>query len=162
MVFWQRHLGARALVPPEIFKSFSIYMICVTAFMTRCSMLIASFYIPIFYQVAKNHSATKSGIDIIALMLSTVVGVIATGRIVGSWGHYKPFLVLGPLPGAIGAGLLYTISSSTPNGTFFNSSLPDNAQTDLKPSIMPSKHYRLPDSGRSWSWYPSSNVSLRK
>lgn len=162
MVFWLRYLGDRALVPPKIFKSFSIYAICITAFMTRCSMLILSFYIPIYYQVAKHHSATKSGIDIIALMLATVIGVIATGRIVGAWGHYKPFLVLGPLPGAIGAGLLYTLSSSTPNGEFFDHfSLYLIRLTNESFSIS-SEHYWLSDSGRSRTRYPSPNVSLRE
>ena len=73
-------------------------------------MLILTYYIPIYYQAAKNHSATKSGVDILALMLSVVISVIASGRIVGTFGNYWVFLVLGPFPGAIGAGLLYTVS----------------------------------------------------
>ncbi|GAA5937593.1 MDR family MFS transporter [Sporobolomyces koalae] len=113
--FWQRHLGDRALVPPRIFKDYSIWAICVTAFMTRCSMLILTYYLPIYYQAAKHHSATKSGVDILALMLSVVISVIASGRIVGMCGRYWHFLVLGPLPGAIGAGLLYTVSPTTSN-----------------------------------------------
>ncbi|GAA5961653.1 hypothetical protein JCM3765_000464 [Sporobolomyces pararoseus] len=113
--FWQRYLGDRALVPPRIFKDYSIWAICVTCFMTRCSMLVLTYYIPIYYQAAKNHTATKSGVDILALMLSVVISVIASGRIVGTFGNYWLFLVLGPLPGAIGAGLLYTVSPTTSN-----------------------------------------------
>lgn len=73
-------------------------------------MLILTYYIPIYYQAAKNHSATDSGIDILGLMLATVLSVIISGRIVGTFGRYWHFLVLGPIPGAIGAGLLYTVS----------------------------------------------------
>ncbi|GAA5850295.1 hypothetical protein JCM3766R1_001160 [Sporobolomyces carnicolor] len=112
---WQYYLGDRALVPPRIFKDYSIWAICVNCFMTRCSMLILTYYIPIFYQAARNHSATDSGVDILALMLGTVFSVIISGRLVGTFGRYWYFLVLGPLPGAIGAGLLYTVSPSTKN-----------------------------------------------
>jgi len=73
-------------------------------------MLLLTYYIPIYYQAAKNHTATDSGVDILALMLGTVFSVIISGRIVGTFGRYWHFLVLGPIPGAIGAGLLYTVS----------------------------------------------------
>lgn len=66
--------------------------------------------LPIFYQVTRQHSATKSGIDILGFMLSTVLSVIISGRIVGKIGRYWPFLVIGPPFLAIGAGLLYTVS----------------------------------------------------
>lgn len=44
-------------------------------------------YIPIFYQAAKHHTATKSGIDLLPFMLATVVSVIAAGQIVGRVGY---------------------------------------------------------------------------
>lgn len=46
-------------------------------------------------------------------MLAVVVSVILAGRLVATFGRYWPFLVLGPIPGAIGAGLLYTVSPTT-------------------------------------------------
>ncbi|GAA6063261.1 hypothetical protein JCM10212_004995 [Sporobolomyces blumeae] len=115
LVFWQRHLQDRALVPPAIFKSVSVYAIAVNCFVQRCSMLLLIYYIPIYYQAAKNHSATKSGIDILALMLSMIFSVVLSGRLVQRFGRYWPFLALGPIPGAIGGGLLYTISPTTSN-----------------------------------------------
>ncbi|GAA5902761.1 MDR family MFS transporter [Sporobolomyces salmoneus] len=112
---WQRWLGDKALVPPAIFKDYSIWAICVNCFMVRCSMLVLTYYIPIYYQAARNHSPTQSGLDILALMLGTVVSVIVSGRLVGTFGRYWHFLVLGPIPGAIGAGLLYTVGPNTKN-----------------------------------------------
>ncbi|GAA6004221.1 hypothetical protein JCM10207_002489 [Rhodosporidiobolus poonsookiae] len=115
LVFWERYLGDRAMVPVKIFKSFSIYAIAFAAFLTRCSLLIYTYYVPIYYQAVKHHNATKSGVDILAFMLAVVISVIASGRIVGVFGRYWPFLVLGPIPGAIGAGLMYTINEHTSN-----------------------------------------------
>lgn len=44
-----------------------------------------------------------------------MLSVIIAGRIVALTGRYWYFLVLGPVPGAIGAGLLYTTTPDTSN-----------------------------------------------
>jgi hypothetical protein len=44
-------------------------------------------YIPIFYQAAKHHTATASGIDLLPFMLGTVLSVIIAGQIVGRVGY---------------------------------------------------------------------------
>ncbi|GAA5851638.1 hypothetical protein JCM9279_002525 [Rhodotorula babjevae] len=115
LVFWQRYLGDRAMVPGKIFKNVGVYAICISAFMTRCSLLILTYYIPIYYQAVRNHNATQSGIDILAFCISVVISVVVAGRLVSITGRYWYFLVLGPIPGAIGAGLLYTITPATSN-----------------------------------------------
>jgi hypothetical protein len=110
LVFWERYLGDKAMVPVAIFsKGKSIWGILAAAFFTRCSLLIFTYYVPIYYQAVRHHNATKSGVDILAFMLSVVFSVIISGRLVAAFGRYWPFLVLGPIPGAIGAGLMYTV-----------------------------------------------------
>ncbi|GJN92806.1 hypothetical protein Rhopal_005844-T1 [Rhodotorula paludigena] len=113
IILWERWMGDRAMVPGKIFKSFSIFAILVSSFMTRCSMLIYTYYIPIYFQAVRNHDATQSGVDILAFCLATVLSVIICGRLVSVLGRYWYFLVLGPIPGAIGAGLMYTVKVGT-------------------------------------------------
>ncbi|KAJ6629312.1 ABC transporter [Mycena sp. CBHHK59/15] len=113
LVLWERFLGDRAMVPLTIFKSMSIYAICFFAIFNRFNLLIFTYYIPIYYQAGRDHSATKSGVDLLPLMLAVVVSIVLSGQIVGSFGRYWPFLVCGPVPGAIGAGLMYTVTAST-------------------------------------------------
>ncbi|KAF7300398.1 Major facilitator transporter-like protein [Mycena chlorophos] len=112
-VIWEVKLGERAMVPTAIFKSRSIYAIVFYAFLTRFSLLLFSYYIPIFYQAARHHSATKSGIDLLPFMLGTVLTVIGSGQLVGVFGYYYPFLLAAPVFLAVGSGLLYTVSTST-------------------------------------------------
>ncbi|KAJ7717016.1 hypothetical protein B0H16DRAFT_1476368 [Mycena metata] len=81
--------------------------------LTRFSMLIFSYYIPIFYQAVRARSATQSGIDLLPFMLGTVLTVIIPGQIVGRTGYYWPFLVGSPVFLALGSGLLYTLNSTT-------------------------------------------------
>lgn len=111
LVMWQRYLQDRAMVPPAIFKSFSIFAIVGYSFCVRFCLLLYSYYIPILYQVTRQASATDSGINLLPFMLAVVLSVIIAGQLVGRIGRYWPFLVAGPPILAIGSGLLYTVSS---------------------------------------------------
>jgi MFS family permease len=112
-VAWEKYLGGKAMVPLEIFKSRSIYALVLYSFLTRFSLLLFSYYIPIFYQAVKHHSATASGINLLPFMLGTVLSVIGAGQIVGRFGYYWPFLVVAPVFLAIGSGLLYSLNTTT-------------------------------------------------
>ncbi|KAJ7141793.1 ABC transporter [Mycena crocata] len=111
--FWELYIGDKAMTPMKIFKSRSIYAILLYSFLTRFSLLIFSYYIPIFYQAARHQTATKSGIDLLPFMLGTVLTTISSGQLVGRFGYYWPFLITAPLFLAVGSGLLYTINIST-------------------------------------------------
>ena len=76
-------------------------------------MLTGTYYLPLFYQAVKEHSPTKSGIDILGFMLSVVICSMLAGGIISQVGYYWPFLVLGPLITPIGGGLLYTVDVHT-------------------------------------------------
>ncbi|KAJ7472597.1 ABC transporter [Mycena latifolia] len=110
---WEVYIGDRAMTPTSIFKSRSIWAILLYSFLTRFSLLLFSYYIPIFYQAVRHHSATSSGIDLLPFMLGVVLTVISSGQLVGKFGYYWPFLVGAPVFLAVGSGLLYTLNTST-------------------------------------------------
>ncbi|KAJ7580571.1 ABC transporter [Mycena floridula] len=110
---WEIYKGEAAMVPTSIFKTRSVYAIVVYAFLTRFSLLLFSYYIPIFYQAVRHQTATKSGVDLLPFMLGVVLSVIGCGQIVGKFGYYWPFLLVSPLFLAVGSGLLYTLDVSS-------------------------------------------------
>ncbi|KAF8142681.1 ABC transporter [Mycena galopus ATCC 62051] len=112
-IAWEIYVGDKAMTPTTIFKSRSIWAILAYSFASRFSLLLISYYIPIFYQAVQGRSATKSGIDLLPFMLGFVLTVISSGQIVSRIGYYWPFLIVAPVFLAIGSGLLYTISLST-------------------------------------------------
>ncbi|KAJ6143446.1 Major facilitator superfamily domain general substrate transporter [Penicillium samsonianum] len=114
-IFWERYMGDRAMVPLAIFKSLSIYSICSFAIFNRFIYLIFTYYIPIYYQAGRHHSATKSGVDLLPLMLSVVISIVVSGQLVGRYGRYWPYLVGGPVIGAVGSGLMYTVTALPSN-----------------------------------------------
>ncbi|KAJ6516527.1 hypothetical protein C8R47DRAFT_1267813 [Mycena vitilis] len=106
------YLGDRAMTPMEILHSPSVYAIFAYSLLSRFSMMF-SYYIPIFYQAARHHSATKSGIDIIPFSIACVLSIIITGQIVSKTGYYWYFLVISPIFLGVGSGLLYTVDTSS-------------------------------------------------
>ncbi|KZP21415.1 transporter [Athelia psychrophila] len=116
-VFWETYLGDKAMVPLKIFKSGSIYAIVAYCFLTRFSLLLFSYYIPIFYQAVHHKSATASGVSLLPFLLGNVVSIIGSGQVVGRFGRYWPFLVSGPVFLALGSGLLYTLTPHTSSAT---------------------------------------------
>jgi Na+/melibiose symporter-like transporter len=78
---------------------------------------MATYYLPLWYQATKGVSATKSGLDILPYMLSTVVAAGLSGGVINKTGRYWPFLLLSPLIFSVGAGLLYTVDSHTSNAS---------------------------------------------
>ncbi|KAF7372555.1 Major facilitator transporter-like protein [Mycena venus] len=113
-VLWEIRVGDRAMTPPRIFKSGSIYAIVIFSFLNRFTQLLFSYYIPILYQVVQGHSATRSGIDILPFLLGVTITVICCGILVSRFGYYYPFLVAAPFFLAVGSGMLYSIGLNTP------------------------------------------------
>ncbi|KAF7364622.1 Major facilitator transporter-like protein [Mycena venus] len=110
---WEIYLGEKAMTPTAVMHSKSIYAILAYCFLDRFAILVYSYYIPIFFQAVRHHSATKSGIDILPFMLAQVLTIIAAGQVVSRMGYYWHFLALGPIFLGVGSGLLYTVNTSS-------------------------------------------------
>ncbi|KDQ12826.1 hypothetical protein BOTBODRAFT_34275 [Botryobasidium botryosum FD-172 SS1] len=99
-ILWQFYKGDRALLPLHLFNSMTVVGCCICAFFTRMA-----FFMAIYYSV-KGHSALKSGIDLIPLVLA----VVFTSGIGGLFWH---LLFFGPMVGAVCYGVLFTINEHT-------------------------------------------------
>ncbi|KAF8315117.1 ABC transporter [Clavulina sp. PMI_390] len=111
-VAWQYYLKDRALLPLNLLKNRTQIGASMAMFWMMLMFLAGIYYLPLYYQ-ANGHSATRSGIDILPFMLVGVFGTMLSGTVVTITGDYMPWLILGPLLGTIGAGLLYTIDAHT-------------------------------------------------
>ncbi|KAJ7084715.1 putative transporter [Mycena epipterygia] len=109
-----RHVGDNALVPMSLFKSRSVYGAVAFSFLTRFSLLLFSYYIPIFYQAAKHSSAINSGIDLLPFILSVATTSLLCGQLVSLSKYYWPFLAIAPIFLGLGSGLLYSLETNTP------------------------------------------------
>ncbi|WWD09555.1 hypothetical protein V865_007682 [Kwoniella europaea PYCC6329] len=112
---WQWYYDKHALIPLSLLKNRSVIACAGAMFFFMLAMLGGTYQLPLFYQAGRAHSPEKSGIDIIAFMLSICIAIFISGGITTKFGRYYPFLLIGPPISAIGFGLLYTIDAEMSN-----------------------------------------------
>ncbi|KAL9122049.1 MAG: hypothetical protein Q9187_001396 [Circinaria calcarea] len=106
----QWNLKEKAAVPPQFLRQRTVVMGCFYTFFISISNYTAGFYLPFYFQAVQGVSATRSGIDFIALALPEVFAILIAGAIANRTGHYVELMVIGAIIGSIGAGLLTRIS----------------------------------------------------
>lgn len=77
---------------------------------------ITVYFLPIWFQSIKGSSAVESGIRLLPMMLSMVVGSIGGGITNSKIGYYTPLAIIGSCIMSVGAGLLTTFQVDTVEG----------------------------------------------
>ena len=111
--------GPQATVPPHFIRNRQVVSAWAFSFTFGGSYFTFSYYLPIYFQSIKNTSATRSGIDSLALLLSCVLSSIIIGLGVSALGYYTPFVIGGMALYTIGCGLITTFNVDTPFGRWF-------------------------------------------
>ncbi|KAI1406851.1 putative efflux pump antibiotic resistance protein [Hypoxylon sp. FL1857] len=107
---WKKEDGT---VPPRVVKQRSVAASLWFGFFHGAGMMVSVYYLPIWFQAVKGVTAIESGIMLLPLILSTVVGSISSGMIIARVGYYNPFFLLSSILMPIGAGLLATFTPTT-------------------------------------------------
>lgn len=102
-----------AMVPPRLVKQRSIGASMWYSFFNGAGMMVAMYYLPIWFQAIKGASALNSGIMLLPMILSTVVGSLWSGFMVAKLGYYAPFFIISSVITTIGAGLFTTFTPAT-------------------------------------------------
>jgi hypothetical protein len=114
--FSQWRLGDKATLPPRILKIRTIWACCLFIVTFNGAFLLLMYYLPIYFQSVKGHSATKSGLDLLPILLGVVVFSILSGGLITTFGFYGPFIIGSSIVFAIGCGLLTTFTTSSGSG----------------------------------------------
>jgi EmrB/QacA subfamily drug resistance transporter len=108
-LLWQYFTrNTTATLPGRIVFQRSVACGSISQFCVGATMITVSLFIPLWFQAIQGVSAMQSGIRTIPLVLSVVVGSISSGILVQRIGYYTPFMILGSVSMAVGAGLLTT------------------------------------------------------
>ena len=84
------------------------------AFFIGASFFLFVYYLPYYFQAVRDTSALRSGIDILPLILSQVVGTVLAGALTSATGYYMPFVYLSTVFMAVGAGMITLLAVDTP------------------------------------------------
>jgi hypothetical protein len=112
-VYSQIRLGDKATLPPRILKQRTVAAAAGFVFFFGAAIFVLMYYLPLYLQAVKGSSPTRSGIQILPLMLSSVLTSILAGMYVTVVGYYTPLIIGATALMTVGAGLLTTFDIDT-------------------------------------------------
>lgn len=118
-VYTQIRLGDRGTLPPRLFKNRNVVCALAFALFFGSGFFAIIFYLAIYFQSVKGSSATKAGIQLLPLLISTVISSIVTGGLITAIGYYVPVMLFCMVLFSIGAGLITTFDTHTPFAKWF-------------------------------------------
>ncbi|MET9073188.1 MFS transporter [Streptomyces sp. NPDC004232] len=100
LIVWvlvERAMGEEALIPMRLFRSAVFSKMSLLSVLVGMGMFGGMMMVPLYLQIVKGVSPTKSGLLMLPLMVGMIAGTIVVGRIIQQTGKYKIFPVIGTL-----------------------------------------------------------------
>jgi EmrB/QacA subfamily drug resistance transporter len=115
LFIWIQHrMGDDALLPLRLFRSRTFSVASGQVTIIGMAMFGGLSVIPLYLQIVKGASPTKSGLLLLPLVAGLMLASLGAGRLIARTGRYKIFPVVGSVLMLIGMGLLITLRADTP------------------------------------------------
>jgi EmrB/QacA subfamily drug resistance transporter len=111
-VFWE-HRASEPLIPMHLFKNDIFSVSVLISLLSGIAMFASILYIPMYQQIARGYSPTKSGLLMIPLVIGMLTASITSGRLITKWGHYRPFPIVGTVLLGFGIWLFSHVTLTT-------------------------------------------------
>jgi EmrB/QacA subfamily drug resistance transporter len=109
--------ASEPILPPSLFRNRTFVVSAATGFIIGLAMFGSITYLPLFLQIVKGMSPTRSGLMLTPMMAGLLVTSIASGRSISRWGRWRPFPIAGTAITVIGMVLLSQLSIHTTTAT---------------------------------------------
>src|ERR1700730_10844292 len=113
-VWIQHRMGGDALLPLRLVRSPTLSVASRQVTIIGMAMFGGLSVIPLYLQIVKGASPTKSGLLLLPLVGGLMLASLGAGRLVARTGRYKIFPVVGSVLMLAGMGLLLTLGADTP------------------------------------------------
>ncbi|KAI1451256.1 MFS general substrate transporter [Annulohypoxylon moriforme] len=109
----------KGLLPPRFFKNRNLLCAMMFSLFFGASFFPLIYYLSLYFQAIQGDTAVHAGIKLLPLLISVVLSSIVSGALITATGYYNPFILFETALIAIGAGLITTLSPSTPSAAWF-------------------------------------------
>ena len=99
--------------PVHIFKSRIVNGACITMAINGWNFVMQVYYIPSFYQLVYEYSATRAGAMLLPITLVQTASSTLSGLVVHWVGRYRECILFGWVCWAVGLGLMSTLDEKT-------------------------------------------------
>ncbi|HMI99298.1 MAG TPA: DHA2 family efflux MFS transporter permease subunit [Gaiellaceae bacterium] len=105
---------AEPILPLSLFRERTFAVTSAVGFIVGFALFGAVTFLPLYLQITKGSSPTRSGLELTPLMAGVLVTSILSGNLITRWGRYKPFPIAGTALMAVGLFLLSRLQVGTP------------------------------------------------
>ncbi|KAH8807333.1 DNA repair protein RAD50 [Xylogone sp. PMI_703] len=115
-IYSEKRLAKYPLMPLALFTQRSNVATLLVAFFHGVSSIGSEYYLPLYFQSAKEASTLKSGMLLVPQFVATSLTSVLSGLIIHRTGRYRELLWMGPVLLTIGNGLYICLNSTTSIG----------------------------------------------
>ena len=112
-VLWEER-AAEPILPLRLFHNRIFSVSSAIGFAIGFAMFGAIVFLPVYLQIVRGVSPTRSGLELLPLMVGLLIASIVSGRRITTTGRYKRFPIAGTAVTAVGLALLSTLGATTP------------------------------------------------
>jgi EmrB/QacA subfamily drug resistance transporter len=105
---------AEPILPLSLFRERTFAVTSAVGFIVGFALFGAVTFLPLYLQITKGSSPTRSGLELTPLMAGLLVTSIVSGNMITRWGRYRPFPIAGTAVMAVGLFLLSRLQVGTP------------------------------------------------
>src|SRR5258705_7387692 len=109
---WVESRAAEPILPLSLFRNHTFSVTSAVGFIVGFALFGAITYLPLYLQVAKGSSPTKSGLQLTPLMAGLLITSIVSGHVISPVGRYRIFPIIGTALMAVAMYLLSPIEAS--------------------------------------------------
>jgi len=101
------------ILPLSLFRNRTFAVTSAVGFIVGLSLFGAVTYLPLYLQIAKGVSPTKSGLQLTPMMLGLLVTSVLSGQLISRGGKYRVFPIVGTAVVTVGMALLSRLGIGT-------------------------------------------------
>jgi EmrB/QacA subfamily drug resistance transporter len=110
---WVESRADEPILPLSLFRNQTFRVTSAVGFIVGFALFGAITYLPLYLQVAKGSSPTKSGLQLTPLMAGVLITSIVSGQVISRVGRYRMFPIVGTALMAVSMFLLSQIDAGT-------------------------------------------------
>ncbi|KAF8929623.1 hypothetical protein BGZ58_008813 [Dissophora ornata] len=114
MIEWKQ--AAEPIIPFRLFKNRTNVAVFLTCFCIGMGFFAIMFYMPLYFQIVHQQTATASGLQMLPLIIGFLITSISSGFVVSKWGRYRPLIWVGLALSTTGTGLLTLLTEDSSRG----------------------------------------------
>ena len=106
--------ASEPILPLELFRNRTFVVTSAIGFIVGLALFGAVTYLPLYLQIVRELSPTRSGLTLTPLMAGLLVTSILSGQLISRYGRYRPFPIVGTAVMTFGLWLLSHLAVDTP------------------------------------------------